>query len=570
MPGAHRPLAALAVLLAGLSLHAAESATERCWTMAAEAPEHVEQFALDALATGPAPAVASELHLCRGHAFEQRGDVSAAARLYETAVTLADRSGDLAARSDALLLRGALRHYRGEFATAIEDLQKAYAINVERGKVDKQLFALTSIANLYADPRVGAHDRAIEYYRQVLDAHERAGNEREVATAHFNIGATLDTKGAFAAALNEFRLALALERARGASESIAEIQRARGSTLTKLGRHTEALTAFDEAMRYFTSTSDAERTAQLRLSRAATLLALGRPHEAARDLESARERFAVTANNRYLEKTHERRAEAFAALGDWRRAHDARKDQLTAREHLTAVLRDEQVYRMRVQFETEKKERENQALARENRLNAAALASAARIRRLQTIVIALTVSLVLLLIGVAWRMRRLALTDELTRLPNRRHVMHLADRRFRSAETRGSGYALLALDIDHFKRINDTLGHPAGDLVLRRVAQTCRAALRRNDRIGRIGGEEFLVVLPATGASTALEIGERLRRSVEAIDMSDISQDLKVTISVGVSARSGPENLAQLARQADDSLYRAKSLGRNRVEALAS
>jgi diguanylate cyclase (GGDEF)-like protein len=154
-------------------------------------------------------------------------------------------------------------------------------------------------------------------------------------------------------------------------------------------------------------------------------------------------------------------------------------------------------------------------------------------------------------------MRDLALTDELTKLPNRRHLLAFADEQLRSARAGGKPFSMLALDIDHFKRINDTRGHDAGDVVLRTVAQTCQAALRQHDRIGRTGGEEFLVVLPETDARNAADIAERLRVGVEATG---------VTISIGVTEWTAADDFTALARRADDCLYRAKEQGRNRVE----
>jgi diguanylate cyclase (GGDEF)-like protein len=239
---------------------------------------------------------------------------------------------------------------------------------------------------------------------------------------------------------------------------------------------------------------------------------------------------------------------------------------MEVREKLSDRLREEHVSRLRVQFDTEKKEQENRALMREN-------AAAARIRHLQRIVIALgalvigfLIYLVVKHLSTARKMRDLALTDELTKLPNRRHVLTFADEQLKIARMGGKGFAVLALDIDHFKRINDTLGHDAGDAVLKRVADTCRAALRAHDRMGRIGGEEFLVVLPGSDAAAAADVAERLRSAVEQIGFSDLSPALKITVSIGVTVWKSADDFSSIVKRADDLLYRAKEGGRNRVE----
>ncbi|PWR18859.1 GGDEF domain-containing protein [Zavarzinia compransoris] len=135
--------------------------------------------------------------------------------------------------------------------------------------------------------------------------------------------------------------------------------------------------------------------------------------------------------------------------------------------------------------------------------------------------------------------------------------------------SRAPPLAVLLIDIDHFKQVNDGHGHAAGDAVLACFGREITAQLRQGDLLGRLGGEEFAVLLPATGASDALAIAERLRRHVEGLAIAVAHGTLQITISAGV-ATAGPENaaaLADLLRDADKALYRAKGDGRNRVAA---
>jgi diguanylate cyclase (GGDEF)-like protein len=227
-----------------------------------------------------------------------------------------------------------------------------------------------------------------------------------------------------------------------------------------------------------------------------------------------------------------------------------------------------------VRFDSEKKEAENRALLRENALRGRALRDGARIRTLQAAVIALTTVIIAILgyavaryIGNARRLRTLAMTDELTRLPNRRHLLLVAAERVRAAQQGSGPLSVLALDVDHFKQINDTLGHEVGDRVLQGVADACRGALRRDDVIGRTGGEEFVVVMPGADARIAVEVAERLRAAVEGVAWSDIDAALRVTVSVGAAEWTAADaDYAAVLRRADESLYRAKHLGRNRTE----
>ena len=151
--------------------------------------------------------------------------------------------------------------------------------------------------------------------------------------------------------------------------------------------------------------------------------------------------------------------------------------------------------------------------------------------------------------------------DPLTGVLNRAAVIDLVNRHFGREDL-----ALIVLDIDHFKRLNDTWGHLAGDKVLRRVAAAFRTVVRDQDVLGRLGGEEFLLVLPNTSKDEALQVAERIRAAVAAIELNDIEPGLQLTISLGgTDCQGADEALGQLLRRADEALYSAKEQGRNRV-----
>jgi diguanylate cyclase (GGDEF)-like protein len=160
----------------------------------------------------------------------------------------------------------------------------------------------------------------------------------------------------------------------------------------------------------------------------------------------------------------------------------------------------------------------------------------------------------------------LAATDPLTGLPNRRYFdefCSLLARRRRS----GDAVAVLMIDIDKFKVLNDTYGHPVGDEVLKAVAGAIVASVRDHDVPARVGGEEFAVLLRNPGPEVALEVGERVRESVHALDLSAMRVP-SVSVSVGVANALGPEEpMPELVGRADHALLRAKRAGRDRVVA---
>lgn len=165
------------------------------------------------------------------------------------------------------------------------------------------------------------------------------------------------------------------------------------------------------------------------------------------------------------------------------------------------------------------------------------------------------------------QLQELASIDALTGLPNRRSFMARLGEEVRRVQRYGRQLAFLSLDIDHFKRINDTYGHAAGDEALRHVAQVCSGALRQNDLCGRLGGEEFGVLVPETNLFGAELLANRMRQRVAASPFKFGRHLLAMTVSIGVAGlmHGGESGLAQLLRDADEAMYRAKSAGRNRV-----
>ena len=162
------------------------------------------------------------------------------------------------------------------------------------------------------------------------------------------------------------------------------------------------------------------------------------------------------------------------------------------------------------------------------------------------------------------RLQELTVTDDLTGLHNRRAVDAALANRFAAAIRYQRSFSVAMIDIDHFKPINDTYGHQTGDAVLRGVASHLQTATRATDLAGRVGGEEFCVLLPETGLFEAIQFGEKIR----ALIASEPIEGLPVTVSVGIASmpHSLFESVEDLVFAADQALYRAKQRGRNRVE----
>lgn len=237
----------------------------------------------------------------------------------------------------------------------------------------------------------------------------------------------------------------------------------------------------------------------------------------------------------------------------------------------------------REQLKNEFLDKQSQLLEERNTLLNEQLVMEQRQQRQQNwVLMVLSLALVFFLImcGVIYRLyiknKRLASRDPLTSLHNRRSILALGEEAIISSDRYQYAVSVLMLDIDSFKAVNDSFGHEAGDRVIQYVADICIATLRKPDYVGRVGGEEFLLILPHTDENAALLLAERLCKQVVMADKNSIGQVEQVTVSIGIATKNihsdqlhnrlPDKDLSQLIRESDAALYVAKEQGRNQVQ----
>lgn len=225
----------------------------------------------------------------------------------------------------------------------------------------------------------------------------------------------------------------------------------------------------------------------------------------------------------------------------------------------------------KVMFDTDQALLKNQLLERDKQLDKIALESSTKQHKLQTSLTIVVSLLALGLIFFIYRQRKnsailhkLANTDTLTELANRRYTFIYAENMLLQAKKNKQNFAIIIFDIDHFKKINDTYGHSGGDIALKDIALVANEYVRNNDILGRIGGEEFLVILPNTSAKQAYDVAERIRHAIEKKDITLGDEVVNISASFGISqlAQNQP-NFNQIFHEADIALYQAKNSGRN-------
>jgi diguanylate cyclase (GGDEF)-like protein len=473
--------------------------------------------------------------------------------------------------AQSLFSRGYLLGLEGEYATGLADLKRSQALFDKLNKPVNSLTTLNAIAILYN--RMGDYAQARYIYSRALKAQREAGMQREEAVTLHNLGRAYENLRQWDESRQAFTESLALSRQLTYARGEAYALRGLAAVANALGDPKGALETLARAEALQRQTPDARLRAQIQLARGIAFHKLDRLPESIAVLEDALEVFRQADAMGELNTTYSELADVYAESGNWRAAYDRRTQAKEISDRLLNNQLDQRFATLKVEFDTAAKDKENALLIQENQINQLALAQGQSVRHLQAAVILLSATLVLVLATLAvhqrrnaLRMKYLALTDELTDVPNRRSVLSRLDPLLRDPEA--GSCAILIMDIDHFKRINDQFGHPTGDEVLKVVANTVRSIVVEPSFFGRLGGEEFLIVLPHSDLHGASVAGERFREAIMSIDTSRWCPDRRrISASIGCAvSMPGADTPSTMLKRADFALYAAKRSGRNCVQ----
>lgn len=506
-------------------------------------------------------------HICDGEILESAGDNARAMSAYERAVSEAEVAKDDEMLATALYLRGWLRGVQSEYALGLADLRRALALYEGLNSPEYARTVVNGIATVYS--RMGDNPQARRFYEQAAKEQLAAGVEREAVVSLYNLGRTYEKLAQWDDAQRSYTQAMEVGRRIDYARGLAYVERGFAAVHNGRGEWPQSLAALARAEKLMGELPDARLRAQVALLRGVALRGLKRPGESIAALNAALAGFKKHEAYADIATTYEALAAAQADLGEWRAAFENQRLLKETTDRLHARQLDQRFLTLKVEFDTAARDKENALLLREKASTEATLEQERRAGHLQAVAIVLAAALAGVLGGLAWRHRKvsrtmqaLAMTDELTGLPNRRAVLA----RLAAELDGGKDCATLIVDIDHFKAINDRHGHLLGDEVLRAVAAELATGLRAPMSAGRLGGEEFLLLLPGLDLDAAREHAECLRAAVTRIDTTRWFSGHPLSVSIGVAiAHPGPAGVADVLRRADEALYAAKAAGRDRV-----
>ena len=416
---------------------------------------------------------------------------------------------------------------------------------------------------------VGATDLAIQYGQQALELAQELGLAADICFSYNTL--------AVVALIGERwpEVELYYDKARQACKGVNSLSYASahdgaGYVARHKGQLKEALAWFEQSMELSSNGTYPFGELQTLASFAQLQVELGMHDMAEATLSKLWASAAQLPESDLGAEVYSSAALLAEARGQWQQALNYHRQHVAARKR--ELDRDKA---MRLAFlQVQQQVAINSQLLTETRQENSALSQLRQqLERQQRVLFGALVLLALGLAGVALLLRRmqrqqrklreLAAVDPLTGIANRRQSFKLAERLLASCQRRGAPFALIMLDLDHFKAVNDRYGHAIGDQLLCHAAQALELAVRRQDVVGRAGGEEFVIFLPDTGLDAAALVAERCR---QAIAVEATERNISCTASLGLAVASyGLQSLDQLMAQADAALYRAKQQGRNQV-----
>lgn len=482
------------------------------------------------------------LLLCHALASEHTGRYKDSTDLYNKAVQLAIMKGDLILHSKALRLRGDFYAFHGTVEDALLDLQESYRLS-ERIKDTKGVFRTkNSLAILYS--YINDDQKAMEYYEEVYLYAKDEGLLRPMSILTFNLGKAHHRLNNLVDAARYFIESENLSRSLNDSAGIAYALR--GQALISLERndYESAKPKLEEVVSLFNNLGSEMQVAQTTMRLAEVYLKTNQFQLSIKLHLNAINVFEEKNSIYSLSQAYKQLSSVYATVEDFEKAYLAHEKYVDLYNDYRKQDHAKRLEELRVVFDTERAEVANKLLSKQNRLTSAELEQQIQFSKFQTWIIGLGF---LFVISLAFQVRRniqnkkqlelLVRTDELTQLANRRYIMELIEREFKLALRGNATPSLIMFDIDHFKNFNDEFGHRVGDEVLQAVSNCCQIEVRSTDVLGRIGGEEFLILLPQTHQTDAMEVAERCRVAVEKLELDMIDENVSITISLGSTLR---------------------------------
>jgi diguanylate cyclase (GGDEF)-like protein len=456
-----------------------------------------------------------------------------------------------------------------QYEQALELLNKAYENSDSIDDKSVRNDVLNSIANVYYN--TGQLEQAYRYYTELVVLDKASKDKTALSISLFNLGHVNASRKQFSKADKNFKASLKISRTLADDVGIASSLKAIGVNAQAQSKLNTAKKYLRESLHLFVAIHD--KTQAARVQRHLGDIAFEQHHydQAIEHYLAALSVLQKQPFSKALMRTHRGLSATYESMANLEQALEHHHRYASLQQQLLEQQNKEVTQRLQVQFETQRFAAENEQLALINQQQEQELKHRQATLKLQYLLIALAL-VVIVLITALWSrskkhanaMQLLATRDELTGIQNRRSIMQFAMKEWHRAIRFERPYCCIAIDIDNFKQINDNFGHATGDAVLKQIAESLKSGLRVTDSLGRVGGEEFLLISIESNLLQAHALAERLRSKIEMLQHPH-QPNKSITISIGITELNNQVSLEELIAQADEALYQSKNKGRNCV-----
>ncbi|MBU2880585.1 GGDEF domain-containing protein [Psychrosphaera sp. B3R10] len=455
---------------------------------------------------------------------------------------------------------------------AIEFYNKAYEIyfrlNEESGLAD----VFNSLSLVYGEQ--GDKNLAVNYLKKALAIYSKLGYRHAASLAHYNLGFTYVDMGLLEEAKSQFSASIEISLDIDDKLNLAYSKSALARIFIKQSQFVNAANLYKESIAIFKYFDDEVTSFRMKVGLLESYIGSKDKIAAGKLFNKLQIDYAKYGQPGYPSKFLLISARYHELMMDYKRAFETQLDYSQRLLKNFDRVQEQDVEKLMVEFDSKIKESENLLLLKDNEVKKLRLEQQ-NSRLFFLILVAVMAILIVVVIGFLLyrqtlhrtRFQKMALRDHLTNAPNRRAVLQYAKERFSEARQTNMNFTIALVDLDHFKTFNDQYGHDVGDEVLKSFSNACASALRKQDRYGRYGGEEWLLVLGDTDKNEVTQIFNRLKANLEKISINGVEKPLTVLFSMGV-AQYDPDtdkNVQDMIRRADSNLYEAKGMGRDRV-----
>jgi diguanylate cyclase (GGDEF)-like protein len=534
-----------------------------------KALEHA-QLALQHTSIETQPWLYQNVQITLSNALEIVGRPADAMAGLNTAIKWAKQHDDKVLYLQGIFSRGIVSTNMGDYVGALSDFQVAYSVANDDPKSLSKAHVAAMLAQVYEYRHEDS--LSIPYFEEAVAAHRLHHAEFDLSIALFGLGKAHRNSG---------QIELAKEQLQESQELAAKVDDIQGVAyaLKELAdidisekNYQQAQAKLTEAAQIFTQAENHQMSYNIKMTLASLSLETDELTKAQEYLEQAAaylDRLNMPIHNIRYDETH---AGLLYRQQQYQSAYDELKKAFATYRKFQNTDSTDRLHKLRSRFEMQLTQQENEVLAQKNAIQQLQLNSK-KSENIQLALISTFTTLACLLLGLIvyrnkihkQRLEKLVTLDELTGLFNRRHTMILLEQQIKLASRHNKGLCLAMLDLDWFKQINDSYGHLVGDKVLKEFAHIFRKGLRESDVIGRIGGEEFLIILTHSNSDSAYEVIVNLCNKLRNIGSTIGEPKILLTVSVGLVECKSTDSAENLISLADRALYRAKNNGRNQI-----